>query len=78
MYVSVSNNRRFIKHSRANLSGLSGSSISTDLDEVRVNVKRIEDPLQEIVVSAKRIPWYEWVMLGIAAATLFYTMRHRK
>ncbi len=37
----------------------------TNLDEVIVSARPIEEALPEIVVSGTRIPWYVWLGVGV-------------
>ena len=47
--------------------------MDTDLDEVKVTVKRVPEApetLPEITVTAERIPWWVWALAGGVLVTL--------
>ncbi len=46
------------------------SAPADNLDEVVVSAKYMEPELPEIVVSARKIPWYAWAAVGVALASL--------
>lgn len=63
------------------LNGSSPKSNPADnLDEVKVAVKRVYVPpedLPEITVSARPIPWYAWMLGGVASYALVDWLRKR-
>lgn len=44
--------------------------MDADLDEVAVRVRKIEDPLPEIVSEGTRIPWWVWALAGAVLTVL--------
>lgn len=60
----------------------SSNSAADNLDEVAVRVKRIpeasSEDIPEIVVSAKRIPWYAWALAGVVGFAVVDALARRK